>query len=253
MKQGLKFKRFFASLMLLAVSALSWAYDFKVDGIYYDINRDGRSVTVTYKNDTYGSYSGSVVIPATVIYGRTYYDVTDIGDDAFHGCSSLTSVTIPNSVTSIGNYTFYECSGLTSVTIPNSVTYIGEEVFFDCYRLTSVNIPSSVTSIGDKTFYNCSGLTSVTIPNSVTYIGAGAFSNCSSLKSVTIGNSVTYIGEEVFFDCYRLTKAEFASIEHLCSISFGDGSANPLSSAHHLYIDGIEVKDVVIPSPFPRV
>ena len=64
-----------------------------------------------------------------------------ICDDAFHGCSGLTSVTIPNSVTSIGNWAFYECSGLTSVTIPNSVISIGVAAFDNCSSLQSIIIP----------------------------------------------------------------------------------------------------------------
>jgi len=129
---------------------------------------------------------------------------TSIGDGAFYGCSSLASVTIPNSVTSIGNSAFYGCSSLTSVTIPNTVTSIGWGAFESCSGLTFVTIPNSITSIGNYVFYCCSGLTSVTIPNSVTSIGGGAFSYCSSLASIEIPNSVTRIGRGAFENCYNL-------------------------------------------------
>ncbi|MDY5900496.1 MAG: leucine-rich repeat domain-containing protein, partial [Candidatus Limisoma sp.] len=109
-----------------------FAYDFSVDGIYYVVNSDGKTVYVTYKDTNYNSYSGSVVIPPTVTYRGTTYSVTWIGVKAFSGCSGLTSVTIPNSVTSIGESAFDNCSGLTSVTIPNSVTSIGESAFENC-------------------------------------------------------------------------------------------------------------------------
>ena len=151
--------------------------------------------------------------------------MTSIGSGTFNGCSSLTSVTIPNSVTSIGNSAFNGCSGLTSVTIPNSVTSIGQEAFSGCSGLTSVTIPNSVTYIGSYAFSGCSGLTSVSIGNSVTFIGESAFSGCSgltsvefhcaqigswfgenkSIKEVVIGNEVTSIGDYAFYNCTGLT------------------------------------------------
>lgn len=74
------------------------------------------------------------------------------------------------------------------------------------------------------------------------------YGSCSGLSSVTISESVTSIGMLAFNGCTGLTKAEFASIESLCGINFGDSSANPLSYAKHLYINGKEVTDVIIPN-----
>ena len=131
--------------------------------------------------------------------------VTSIGNSAFSGCSSLTSVNIPNSVTTIGQAAFSYCSALTSVNIPNSITTIGSGAFSGCSALTSVTIPNSVTTIGGLAFSNCSSLTSVTIPNSVTTIGGSAFSGCSALTSVNIPNSVTKIDNHTFEYCSALT------------------------------------------------
>ena len=131
--------------------------------------------------------------------------LTTIGNYAFQGCSSLTSVTIPDGVTTIGEAAFAECSSLTSVTIPDSVTTIGEAAFNNCTSLTSVTIPDSVTTIGDCAFYGCFSFTSVTIPDSVTTIGDSAFAECCNLTSVTIPDSVTTIGYAAFQYCTSLT------------------------------------------------
>ena len=127
--------------------------------------------------------------------------VTSIGNEAFDGCSTLTSIVIPNSVTSIGNEAFASCSSLTSIVIPNSVTSIGSDAFFGCSSLTAITIPNSVTRIGDDTFSSCSSLISITIPNGVTSIGSDAFFGCSSLTAITIPNSVTRIGDNAFKGC----------------------------------------------------
>ncbi len=131
--------------------------------------------------------------------------VTNIGEGAFAACSSLTSVTIPNCVTSIEAEAFSDCSSLISLTIPNSVTWIGDYAFHGCSSLISVTIPNSVTNIGEAAFGGCFSLTSVTIPNNVTSIGDCTFYLCSSLTSVTIPNSVTEIGRDAFYGCSALT------------------------------------------------
>ena len=117
---------------------------------------------------------------------------TSIRDCAFRDCTSLTTVTIPDSVTSIDGSAFSGCTGLTSITIPDSVTSIGFAAFFGCTGLTSVTIGNGVTSIGDNAFWGCNGLTSITIPDSVTSIGSSAFYNCTGLTSIS--GSATNVG-----------------------------------------------------------
>ena len=92
-----------------------------------------------------------------------------IGESAFKGNNTITSITIPNSVTSIGDSAFSYCSGLTSITIPNSVTSIDWYAFEGCTGLTSVTIPNSVTNIGDYAFYNCNNLKTVINISNLTF------------------------------------------------------------------------------------
>ena len=184
-----------------------------IDSVLYD--KDVTSIKYIFDG------IANIEIPATVIDIGTAFNgnktiqtvnfekgskLKSIGNDAFYDCSSLTSITIPDSVTSIGNGAFYDCSSLTSITIGSGVASIGANAFAGCSNITSIAIPDSVTSIGGGAFWNCTSLKSIMIPDSVTSIGNNsAFSGCSSLTSVTIGNSVTSIGEGVFSDCSSLT------------------------------------------------
>ena len=215
----------FTKLGMIVAFVLSFlsasAYDFEVNGIYYtvtDLPNLECEVVSGYTED-----ESEVVIPTTVTFNSQTFTVVGIGEAAFYRCSSLMSITIPDSVTSIGSYAFYGCSSLTSVTIPDLVTSIGESAFETCSSLTSVTIPDSVTSIGRTAFKYCYSLTSVTIGNSVTSIGQDAFSDCRSLMSVTIPNSVTSIGSYAFKDCYSLTSVTIGnSVTSIGDYAFSD-------------------------------
>ena len=200
----MKQKLFTLFLVLAANVGTIIADGTKIGDLYYNLDADNLTAEVTYQEYmSENNYSGltSADIPSSVTYDSQTYSVTSIGDQAFWGCSGLTSVTIPNSVTSIGELAFYYCSSLTSVTIPNSVTSIGWGAFEDCSSLTSITIPNSVTSIENITFYYCTSLTSVTIPNSVTSIGNGAFYVCSSLTSVyNYATTPQAINSNVFYE-----------------------------------------------------
>ena len=121
---------------------------------------------------------------------------TKIREFAFYIYTSLSSITIPNSVTSIESYALYSCSSLTNITIPNSVTSIGNSAFNSCSSLTNITIPNSVTSIDSAAFAKCTSLTRVSISSAVTNIGSSVFNNCSSLTSIIIPNAVTSIGSQ---------------------------------------------------------
>ena len=185
------FKRAIIVMAMMLVTASSWAYDFRVNGIYYTKNSDGKTVYVTFEDNKYNSYSGSVVIPSTVTYSGTTYSVTSIGRNAFYKCYGLTSVTIPNSVTSIGDWAFSDCGGLISVTIPNSVTEIGSGAFSGTAWYN--NQPDGLVYAG-KMAYEYKGTmpdnTSITIKDGTHGIANRAFDGCSGLTSVTIPDSI---------------------------------------------------------------
>ena len=195
--------------LLLCGSKVS-AHDFEVNGIYYNITSStDMTVAVTYKghfiSNHSNDYKGEVTIPATTTFDNKTYSVTSIGNNAFSGCSSLISITLPEGVTSIGHDAFSDCSSLTSISIPEGVTSIGYMAFYKCSSLTSIIIPESVTSIGDTAFYGCSRLTFIKIPEGVTSISYSAFECCSSLTSINIPESVTSIGDYAFNSCSSLT------------------------------------------------
>ena len=114
-------------------------------------------------------------------------------------------------------------------------------------KLTYKGHTFEVLEIGDYAFNYCSGLTSVTIPNSVTRIGVEAFDGCTGLTSVTIPNSVTSIDKNAFRGS-GLTSVHITDLAAWCKIDFYDYDSNPLTCAHHLYLNGQEIKDLVIPN-----
>lgn len=230
-------KQMLMTVAVLLCSATVNAYDFEMDGIYYNIiSASDLTVKVTSGDN---KYSGEVIIPSTVTYKSKVLAVTEIGWSAFRGCSSLTSITIPENVTNICDGAFLGCTSLKEVVFEDGFTvlsmglnYEGEGLFYDCplekvylgrdlsYRsdringfspffgrekLKSITIGDCVTEIGRYAFYDCCNLTSVTISKSVASIGERAFYDCSNLTSIIIPEGVTSIGSYAFYNCSSLT------------------------------------------------
>ena len=162
-----------------------------------------------------GEYTVSGIGTCTdteILIPTTYNDlpVVSVEASAFLNNTAITSVVLPDGITSIGENAFNGCESLTSVTFGKNsqVSSIGPGAFNYCYSLESITIPESVTNIGSDAFIYCYGLRSVTFGENsqLTSIGEGAFNWCESLESITIPASVTSIGEWAFVECYRLVE-----------------------------------------------
>lgn len=184
------------------------AYDFEVDGIYYDVVSLSDRTCKVVRGDI--EYSGDFVIPAHVNYSKTTLTVVDI-DVAFG--SAMIGINIPYTVGSIRNGLFSGCTKLERVKIEdgNDVLNLGITYSSEGYKGLFFNCPIKSLYVGRNLsyggyykyspFYGIKTLKEVTIGNSVTKIGSYAFCDCSGLTSVTIPNSVTQIGSSAFYGC----------------------------------------------------
>ena len=199
MKQ-LSILRLVIVFLLALCSNATFASDFvTVDGFKFlvDTNKDEATLLA---ND----YSGEVVVPASVTFEGKDYPVTTLGTECFG--SSVTKVTIPNSVTTLGDRCFYN-SGVKTIDIPNSVTSLGKS----CFQISSIEkieLPESVVELGEGCFGWCGSLQDVILPNCLTYIPTECFYQCKSLKSIKIPSSLKSLGRVAFYVCENLEEIE---------------------------------------------
>ena len=215
-------------------------YEVASKGLEFTLNPDEASYSVT----GIGTCTDTdIVIPST----HKGLPVTGIGEDAFYSQRDITSLKIPNSIVEIGNEAFHNCSSLknvyindleawcnisfsngcanplerganlwvdnemvTTLVIPTSITEIKEFSFEGCGSIKNIVFHNNVTKIGREAFFNCGNIETLTIPDSVTAIDDWAFYWCSGLESVTIGTGVKNIGWEAFYECYSLKTVVFA-------------------------------------------
>lgn len=197
------------------------AQSFEHDGLTYNVTGENEVEVAGYTVEPV-----NLVIPATVSYGGTDYEVTGIGERAFYGSNNLVSIEFPDFIKSIGSYAFANCIGLTSVSLPEGVTEMTMGTFTNCTGLVSVSFPSNLKSFGTGTFEGCTGLTSLSLPENLTDTGWGAFRDCIGLVSVNFPSGLTNIGRETFWGCTNLPSVDLP--ENLASI--GDDAFYTCSS-----------------------
>lgn len=190
-------------LGILCSGLSATAYDFEVDGIYYEMVSMADKTCKVVKGDKL--YEGDIVIPSSITYKSQDISIVALGSQAFLDCSDLTSLVIPNSVTTIGNQACQGCISLKSIVLPNSIMTLGFSTFSGCISLESISIPNSVTAIGSYAFSSCSSLKSIVLSNSILEVFNNTFSQCTSLQSISIPNGVIKIGEYAFSGCSSMT------------------------------------------------
>lgn len=196
------------------------AADYTSGDFTYKLNDDGSAIITRYSGS-----AAALTIPSS-LDGHT---VKQIGSYAFEKNTTLTSVSIPETVTELKYSAFMDCTSLTAVTIPSGLTKsgsLGSGAFSGCSALTTVQfgsglvsipealfegtglktitLPESVTSIGPWAFANCTKLEQVSFPAGLTLIDLGAFENCTALTAVTLPKRLTKLGYEVFKNCSAL-------------------------------------------------
>ena len=227
--------RFFALAVLFMLPFVASAYDFMEDGIAYDINSDGATVSVTYEKESqvpaYDPLTTAVDIPSTVIHDGTTYTVTAIGDFAFCWCRDLPAVTIPETVTYIGMNAFYCCYALSEVFIPKNVSAIEEDAFSYNIGMTKMVVDSNNSVFDSRDNCNAiimtsnnsliAGCNTTVIPNTVKEIAYYAFAG-ARFTEIDIPASVEMIGESAFMQCRSLKSLKFkGALKELAFWSFG--------------------------------
>ena len=264
----------FLLFFLIFFNIQVYAYDFEVDGFYYNLT-SANSVAITYGEN---KYQGDIIIPDSVTYNGRSLKVVNIGASAFKECVDLTSVQLTNNIYRIGESAFYACNKLSTLTIPTSINYIEKKAFYGCSNLKKLTIegcstplrfgmngaekPSSVFDCKLNYLYlgrdnylsyyfdlDCSELSTIILSNYIENIEG--FEN-SKISQITIPSSVIFIKEGTFKGCSNLKKVFFEDGEQelkwqIAYSKYINNSACGLSPFYDCPIEEAYVGRILIP------
>ena len=189
-------KRFYLFALCIVTALGLSANGVEIDGVYYLLDNENQTATVTYPNETApvwnsapSTYSGKVFIPDRVTYDGEIYTVNAIGPKAFLG-TRLDSISLTVNITSIGSAAFYDHRGIHYLNLPN-LTSIGNEAFRYCSSLTKVVIPECISSLGITIFQRCVSMTEITLPQSLKSLPYAFLYACSRLTEVVLPPDIT--------------------------------------------------------------
>ena len=207
--------------------------------------------------------------------------VVRIEDEAFIGCTGLSSIFIPDSVTSIGEKAFWGCSGLASIvvdknnpvfddrdncnaifmtstdtlmvgckatTIPLGTKIIGDNAFAECPSINHIEFPEGIERIGTDAFFNCQNLRSLLFPNSLKVIGEHAFRECTHLRSVNFPEGLKEIDSYAFMDSGIYSVTIPRSVDHIGYKAFDDH----VRVKYEGLVFKTDVIDFLVHRPIPR-
>ena len=238
----MKHKILLLVLILLAPLSASAEIYADIDGISYGLfSANGHNYAWVYGATS--SNVTTVTIPETVTYENATYNVELIRKEAFASYEKLKTVSIPRTMKEIENDAFNKCKALTAVHITDVAAWC---------KIKFENIHSNPLDYAQHLFLNGEEVTDLVIPEGVTSVGQYAFPLCNYITSVTIPSTLKTAGTQAFY-FYYLTAVHITDLRAWCEIDFASLSSNPLTFAHHLYLNGEEVTEWEMPSDLTSV
>ncbi|MBQ7494277.1 MAG: C10 family peptidase [Bacteroidaceae bacterium] len=183
---------------------------------------------------------------------RNFTGLTAIPDSAFAGCTTLTSISLPEDVTTIGAAAFRDARALKNLVLPTGVKRVGAAAFADCRALTSLSLTEGVTAIAAETFSGCQAFTSFDLPAAVTAIGDRAFAGCTKLKTfntATTDPQTWEVGDSIF----EGVDLSVATLNVLQGTRDFFVATAPWNRFGNVYVSRIQPDDIFIPLNTERV